>query len=164
MECDISPTKEFPGKKICVLNTVYSLIEFETWSVVICFTDKFVRVPFHKHFFPSGEQLEHHKLAHELLQPTASCIEIFYKYCCYTKCGGITNFTLRNHWGTLPMCRNTTMQVNEAWIKKCCMLCSKTYNTLHSCHNFPADLRQATRGTRICEMSLLHYLEANKCP
>ena len=30
-----------------------------------------------------------------------------------------------------------------------------TYNTLHSCHNFPAGSRQAARGARICEMSLL---------
>ena len=30
----------------------------------------------------------------------------------------------------------------------------KTYNTLHSCHNFPAGSRQAARGARICETSL----------
>ena len=30
----------------------------------------------------------------------------------------------------------------------------KAYNTLHSCHNFPADSRQAARGARICETSL----------
>ena len=30
----------------------------------------------------------------------------------------------------------------------------KTYNTLHSCHNFPAGLRQAARGTRIGETSV----------
>ena len=28
-------------------------------------------------------------------------------------------------------------------------------NTLHSCHNFPAGSRQAARGARICETSLL---------
>ena len=27
------------------------------------------------------------------------------------------------------------MWANEVWIKKYCVLCSKTYNTLHSCHN-----------------------------
>ena len=32
----------------------------------------------------------------------------------------------------------------------------KTYNTLHNCHNFPVDSRQATRGARICETSLLY--------
>ena len=57
--------------------------------------------------------------------------------------------------GTLPMYKNTTMQVNGAWIKIYCVLCSKTYNTLHSCHNFPVGSRQATSGTRICETSLL---------
>ena len=54
------------------------------------------------------------------------------------------------------MCKNTTMRVNGAWIKIYCVLCSKAYNTLHSCHNFPAGLRQAARGARICETTLLH--------
>ena len=55
--------------------------------------------PISQRFSPSGEQLEHRKLAHEL-QSTAGCIAIFHKYCCYTKLGGITtNYTLRNHWG-----------------------------------------------------------------
>ena len=50
-------------------------------------------------FPPSGERLGHRKLAHDK-QPTAGCIEIFHKYCCYTKCGHITtNLTLWNHWG-----------------------------------------------------------------
>ena len=31
----------------------------------------------------------------------------------------------------------------------------KKNNILHSCHNFPAGSRQATRGARICETSLL---------
>ena len=31
----------------------------------------------------------------------------------------------------------------------------KTYNTLHSCHNFPAGSRQAAGVARICETSLL---------
>ena len=57
--------------------------------------------------------------------------------------------------GTLPMYQNTTMRVNGAWIKIYCVLCSKTYNTLHSCHNFPVGSRQATRGVRICETILI---------
>ena len=60
------------------------------------------------------------------------------------------------------MCQNTTMRVNGAWIKRCCVLCSKTYNTLHSCHNFPAGSRQAARGARICETSLLKLVHVNK--
>ena len=36
-------------------------------------------------------------------------------------------------------------------MKRYCVLCSKTYNILHSCHNFPAGSRQAARGSRICE-------------
>ena len=61
----------------------------------------------------------------------------------------------------LPMCQNTTMCVNGAWIKRYYFLCSKTYNTLHSFHNFMASLRQAAREARICETSLLilkHFL------
>ena len=60
--------------------------------------------------------------------------------------------------GILPMCHNTTIGVNGAWIKRYCVLCSKTYNTLHSCHNFPAGSLQATRGAHICETSLLDVL------
>ena len=58
----------------------------------------------------------------------------------------------------LPMCQNTTMRVNGAWIKRYWALCSKTYNTLHSYHNFPAGSRQAAR---IRETSLL--LDCLKC-
>ena len=56
---------------------------------------------------------------------------------------------------TLQMGQNTTMRVNGALIKSYCVLCSKTYNTLHGCHNFPAGSRQAARVARICETSLL---------
>ena len=70
--------------------------------IIICCGDYWsckYRAPFHKEFSPSGEQLEHRKLVHELYQPTDGCISISHKDCCYTKCGGITtNLTLRNHW------------------------------------------------------------------
>ena len=56
------------------------------------------------------------------------------------------------------MCQSTTMRVNGALIKRYCVLCSKTYNPSHSCHNFPAGSRQASRGARICETSLLGVL------
>ena len=39
----------------------------------------------------------------------------------------------------------------------------KTYNTLHSCHNFPAGSRQAARVARICETSLLDYISEAAC-
>ena len=32
----------------------------------------------------------------------------------------------------------------------------KPYTTSHSCHNFPAGLREAARGARICETSLFN--------
>ena len=97
-------------------------------------------VPFHKDFPPSGEQPEQHELAHMLYQLTDGCTAIFHKYYCFTKHGGIkTNLTLRNLWRHITdICQNTTMRVNGAWIKIYCVLCSKPYNTLHSCHNFPA--------------------------
>ena len=61
--------------------------------------------------------------------------------------------------GTLPMCENIKMRVNWVWIERHCVFCSKTKNTLHSCHNFPTDSREAARVARICETSLLkHYL------
>ena len=59
--------------------------------------------------------------------------------------------------GTLPMCPNITIRVNGAWIKRYCILCSKTYNTLHRCHNFRAGSRQAARAPRICERRLLFF-------
>ena len=93
-------------------------------------------------------------------QPTAGCIAIFHKYCCYTKRGDITkNLTLRNHWWYVTDVSKypVTMRVNGAWIKRYCVLCSKTYNISHSCHN-PAGSRQAARGACICETSLLGVL------
>ena len=43
----------------------------------------------------------------------------------------------------------------EHGLKDVAFFSSKTNNTLHSCHNFPAGSRQAARGARICETSLL---------
>ena len=43
----------------------------------------------------------------------------------------------------------------EHGLKDIAIICSKPYNTLHSCHNFPAGSQQAARGARICETSLL---------
>ena len=50
-----------------------------------------------------------------------------------------------NDGGILLIYQSTTMWINGAWIKRYCVLFSKTYNTLHSCHNFPAGSRQAAR-------------------
>ena len=43
----------------------------------------------------------------------------------------------------------------EHGLKVIAFYVQKAYNTLHSCHNFPAGSRQAVRGARICETSLL---------
>ena len=43
----------------------------------------------------------------------------------------------------------------EHWLKDIAFYVQWTYNTLHSCHNFPAGSRQAARGARIFETSLL---------
>ena len=45
----------------------------------------------------------------------------------------------------------------EHGLKVIAFYVQKAYNTLHSCHNFPAGSRQADRGARICETSLLGY-------
>ena len=60
------------------------------------------------------------------------------------------------------MCQNITMQVNWAWIKRYCLFCSKAYNTLDSCHNFPAGSREAARVAPICETSLLSWHVSNQ--
>ena len=39
----------------------------------------------------------------------------------------------------------------EYGLKVIAFYVQKAYNTLHSCHNFPAGSRQAARGARICE-------------
>ena len=68
-------------------------------------------VLFHNSFSPSGEKPEKWILAYKSEQPTAVCIEIFHKYGCYIKHGGIIrNLTLRNPWGVcywyvkIPLC------------------------------------------------------------
>ena len=43
----------------------------------------------------------------------------------------------------------------EHGLKVIAFYVQKAYNTLHSCHNFPAGSRQAARGASICETSLL---------
>ena len=112
-------------------------------------------VPFQKDFSPSEEQLELHKLAHEL-QPTAGCIAIFHKCCCYTKCGSITaSLTLRSHWGYVTDVSKYHNAGKLSMDKKILRFLFKTYNTLHSCHNFPAGSWEAARVAPICEMSLL---------
>ena len=84
--------------------------------------------PVSRRYFPRGEQLEHLIWAHELLQPTAGCIAIFHKYCCCTTALTV----LKQIWlfeiigGMLLMCQNIAMRVYGAWIKKYCVLCSKT--------------------------------------
>ena len=42
----------------------------------------------------------------------------------------------------------------EHGLKDIAFYVQNAYNTLHSCHNFPAGSRQATRGARVCETSL----------
>ena len=64
------------------------------------------------------------------------------------------------HGGISLIYQNTTMRVNVAWIKRYCVLCSKTYKTLHICHNFAAVSRQTTRGACICENSILHLIQS----
>ena len=55
--------------------------------------------------------------------------------------------------GMLPMCQIPQCGQMEHGLKYIAFYV-KTYNTLHSCHNFPAGSWQAARDTRICETSL----------
>ena len=41
-------------------------------------------------------------------------------------------------------------------LKDIAFFCSKAYNTLLSCHNFPVGSREAARIARICETSLFY--------
>ena len=92
--------------------------------------------PVSQRFSPSGEQPEHRILAHELWQLTAGCIEISHKYCWYTKRVGITTtLTLRNDWGMLLMCQNTTMRVYGARIKDITFYVQKHTEPLAMCYN-----------------------------
>ena len=59
---------------------------------------------FHSNPSSSGEQLKHRKLAHEVKQPTAGCIAIFHKYCCYTKRGSITTNLITKSLGVYYWC------------------------------------------------------------
>ena len=83
---------------------------------------------------------------------------IFHKYCCYTKRGGITaSFTLRNHWGYVTdVSKYHNAGKLSMGLKDIAFFCSKAYNTLLSCHNFPVGSREAARIARICETSLFY--------
>ena len=88
-------------------------------------------------------------------QWNAGCIAIFHKYCCHTKYGGTkTNLTLRNHWGMLLMCQNTTMRVYGAWVKTYNVLCPKTYSSFGNVSLSIASSRQAARSARMSETDL----------
>ena len=96
-----------------------------------------VIVPFRKDFSHSGEHPEQHELAHTLWQLTDDISQIFHKYCCNTKHGGIkTNLTQQNLWGHIT--DMSKYHNADKWYmdQRYCVLCSKTYNTLHRCHNF----------------------------
>ena len=108
------------------------------WDIIIhtCpnFNDK---SPISRWFFPQQWAAWTSYISSYIIT-TDSCIAIFHKYCFCAKHGDIiTNLTLRNLWGILLICQNTTMRVYGAWIKRHCVLCSKTYNT--SCISLVCD-------------------------
>ena len=88
-------------------------------------------------------------------QPTAVCITIFHKYCCYIIYGGnIRTLLYGILGGMLLVCQNTTVWVYGAWIKKYYILCSKINRTLWGLFLFPTGSWWAGRGTRICKTRL----------
>ena len=120
-------------------------------------------VLFDNNFSPNGEQPERSGLAHTLWQPISGCIAIFNKCCCFTKHGVLKQIWLYKILGSmLLICQNITMSVYGAWIKRCCVLCSKTYVTFGGLSWSPAGFWQATRNTRICETCLLTWSERDQ--
>ena len=89
--------------------------------------------PVSKLFSPSGEQAEQRILAYK--QPTACCIAIFHKYCCFIRYGGIkTNVT---PWGISLICQNASMRVCGAWIKIYSVYVKKHITHLAACYGPP---------------------------
>ena len=102
---------------------------------------------FHNYFSPIGEQPEQRILAYKSEQPTAGCMEIFHKYCCYIKHGGIiTHLTSWNTWRHV-----IDVWAYGAWIRIYYILCSKTYGAFGGLFWSPAGSQQAARNARICE-------------
>ena len=104
----------------------------------------FYNIPVSKLFFPSGKQLEQCILAYKSEQPTAHCIAIFHKYCCYIKHGGIiTNLTMKSLGYVTDMSKYH--KVYGAWIWLYYILCLKKYGTFSCLFWSPAGLWWAMR-------------------
>ena len=68
----------------------------------------------------------------------------------YNKFDSTKSLGIRYQCVKMPQCGYM-----EYGLKDTAFYVQKHTNTLHSCHNFPAGSRQAARGARICETSLL---------
>ena len=62
-------------------------------------------------FFPSDEQPDQCISAHKSKQPTAGCIAIFNKYCCYIKHRGISSYGILG--GMSLICQNASARCVE---------------------------------------------------
>ena len=114
---------------------------------------------FHNSFSHTSKQPEQHILAHKPEQPTAGCIAIFHKYCCYIKHGGIiTNLILWNPWGyVIDMVK---YRIAGKWIMDYNIITFYHYIQKHMvslavCSGRPPGSRQAVRGTANLWDSLL---------
>ena len=59
--------------------------------------------------------------------------------------------------GILLICQNTTTSVYGAWIKRCCILCSKTYCTMSNRVRYMLLGVSAMGAVYICETCLLKW-------
>ena len=97
-------------------------------------------------FSPGGKQPEQRVLVHKSEQPTAGCIAIFHKCCCYIKHGVIiTNLTQWNPLGHVTYMPKAMVRVYGAWIRIYYVLCSKTHSTFGDLF-FLAGSRRVARG------------------
>ena len=90
------------------------------------------------------------------MQPTAGCIAIFLKYCCYIKNWCIiTNLLHEIIGGILAICQSATVRVCGAWIRIYYVLCSKSYSIFGGLFWILSGLAQAVRVAHIRETDLL---------
>ena len=113
-------------------------------------------IPFYKYFFPYRWTARTPQISswvmttHCRLYSNISQILLLYKTWRYSNkvdyeiIGGYVTGVLK-----MPQCG-----FMEHGLKYIDFFCSKTYNTLHSCHNFPGGSQQAARGARICEKTI----------
>ena len=154
---------------VVIVPDLYLTLAIVQWYVMSCYNRRLVirrchcirdkaSIVLFRNISSSGEQPEQRVIAHTLWQSTSGWIAIFNKYCCFIIHEGTIekNLTLLNPCTDVS---NATMWVYEAWIKRCCVLCSNHIEPWAIFYN-PTRSRHAVRGARIFETRLLPWLRA----